>query len=42
MDYGITKIYSLLKEYVKENNVNWYDLRDHHNDIKKFIKKELF
>jgi hypothetical protein len=41
-DYGITKIYSLLKEYVKENNVNWYDLRDHHNDIKKFIKNELF
>lgn len=41
-DHGITKIYSLLKEYVKENNVNWYDLRDHHNDIKKFIKQELF
>ena len=41
-DYGITKIYSLLKEYVKENNVNWYDLKDHHNDIKKFIKHELF
>ena len=38
---GVQTVYNLLKQFVKDNNVNWYDLRNHHSDIKTFIKRKI-
>ena len=38
---GWTFIYKLLKRFVKNSNINWYDLRDNYRIVRKYIIKKL-
>lgn len=38
---GQMHIYKLLRKFVKRSGINWYDLRDNYDLIKKFIKHKL-
>lgn len=40
-DSGYHIIYNLLKIYVKNNEVNWYDLKDYYLNIKDYLKYKL-
>jgi hypothetical protein len=36
-NYGITLVHKLLKKLIKITNINWYDLKDNYNLIKKYL-----
>jgi hypothetical protein len=38
---GYDIIYNLLKVYVKQNNLNWYDLKQYYSNIKDYLKYKL-
>lgn len=38
---GYDIIYQLLRKFVKNTNTNWYDLKDKHEFVKKFIIHKL-
>jgi hypothetical protein len=40
-DEGWKFIYKLLKRFVKNSNINWYDLRDNYRIVRKYIIKKL-
>ena len=40
-DEGWTFIYKLLKRFVKNSHINWYDLRDNYRIVRKYIIKKL-
>ena len=38
---GKITVYKILRKFVKNSGVNWYDLRDNYELLKKFIKHKL-
>jgi hypothetical protein len=38
---GMMHVYTLLRKFVKNSKVNWYDLRDNYALIKQFLANEL-
>ena len=38
---GYKIIYNILRQYVKKNIINWYDLKQNYSDVKIFIKNKL-
>lgn len=38
---GYKIIYNILRQYVKKNIINWYDLKQNYYDVKIFIKNKL-
>lgn len=38
---GYNIIYNLLRVYVKQNNINWYDLKEYYNNVKDYLKYKL-
>jgi hypothetical protein len=38
---GYNIVYNLLRQYVKSNNCNWYDLRGNKNIIKDYFKYNI-
>lgn len=34
-------IYKLLRHFVKKSGINWFDLRDNHQLIKKYLSKKI-
>ncbi len=38
---GYKHIYNILRKYIKKKKLNWYDLKDNTNSVKKYIKHNL-
>jgi len=38
---GYDVIYQLIRQFVKQYNINWYDLRDYYVTFKNFLKAKL-
>jgi hypothetical protein len=38
---GKMKIYNLLRHFIKNSGINWYDLRDNYSLIKEYLSKKL-
>jgi len=38
---GYNIIYSLLKHYVRKNNINWYDLKESYDNVKDYLRYKL-
>ncbi len=34
-------IYRILKEYIKNTNINWYDVRDNYSTIKDYLRYKI-
>jgi hypothetical protein len=35
-------VYNILKKFIKNANINWYDLKDNYYIVKKYLLKKLF
>jgi hypothetical protein len=35
---GYNLVYNLLRKYVKQNNINWYDLKENYSIVKDFLR----
>ena len=40
-DQGYILIYSLIKKFVDETNINWYDLKQHYSVFKDYLRFKL-
>lgn len=40
-DVGYELIYNVLRQFIKKNNYNWYDLRNNYELVKDFIRYRL-
>ena len=40
-DIGYKLIYNILRQFIKKNNCNWYDLRNNYELVKDFIRYKL-
>jgi hypothetical protein len=40
-DNGYNIIYNLLKIFIKDNDVNWFDLKDYYVNVKDYLKYKL-
>ena len=38
---GYKIIYNILRQFIKKNNCNWYDLRNNYELVKDFIRYKL-
>ena len=40
-DEGTKKIYTVLRRFIKNSNINWFDLKDNYTLIKEYLRKNL-
>jgi hypothetical protein len=40
-DTGYKLVYNLIRKFIKEYNINWYDLRDYYPTFKDYLKYHL-
>ena len=38
---GYNLVYNIIRKFTKENNINWFDLKDYYNIFKEYIKYNL-